>query len=39
MLFVYEYNVPFLNPEFAAWLGTAAELTLPVLLLVGIICV
>ena len=37
MLFAYEYNVPFLNPEFAAWLGTAAELTLPVLLLVGIL--
>ncbi|MCK5649600.1 MAG: DoxX family protein [Gammaproteobacteria bacterium] len=36
MLFAYEYNVPLLNPEFAAWMGTAAELTLPVLLLIGI---
>ena len=36
MLFAYEYNVPVLNPEFAAWLGTAAELTLPVLLVLGI---
>ena len=37
MLFSYEYNVPLLNPEFAAWIGTAAELTLPVLLLIGIL--
>jgi len=37
MLFAYEYNVPFLNPELAAWMGTAAELVLPVLLVVGIL--
>lgn len=37
MLFAYEYNVPFLNPEFAAWIGTAAELILPILLLAGIL--
>ena len=37
MLFQYEYNVPILSPEIAAYLGTAAELTLPVLLLIGFI--
>ena len=37
MLFAYEYNVPLLPPELAAWLGTAAELTLPVILLVGLL--
>ncbi len=37
MLFSYEYNVPFLNPELAAWMGTAAELVLPVLLVIGIL--
>jgi len=37
MLFAYEYNVPFLNPELAAWMGTAAELSLPTLLLLGIL--
>lgn len=37
MLFQYEYNVPILPPEIAAYLGTAAELTLPVLLLIGLI--
>ena len=37
MLFAYEYNVPVLNPELAAWMGTAAELTLPVLLVIGIL--
>lgn len=36
MLFAYEYNVPFLNSELAAWMGTAVELILPVLLLIGI---
>ncbi|MCW8929470.1 MAG: DoxX family protein [Gammaproteobacteria bacterium] len=36
MLFAYEYNVPLLNPELAAWLGTAAELTLPIIILLGI---
>ncbi len=34
-LFEYEYAVPFLPPHFAAYLGTAAELILPLLLLVG----
>lgn len=37
MLFAYEYNVPFLAPELAAWMGTAAELILPVLLVLGIL--
>lgn len=37
MLFQYEYNVPLIPPEAAAYLGTAAELTLPILLLVGLI--
>jgi len=36
MLFSYEYNVPFLSPEIAAYLGTSAELVLPVLLVVGL---
>ena len=36
-LFQYEYNVPLIPPELAAYLGTAAELTLPVLLLIGLI--
>lgn len=35
-LFEYEYEVPLLPPELAAWLGTAAELTLPVLLVLGL---
>ena len=35
-LFEYEYAVPLLPPALAAWLGTAAELTLPVLLVLGI---
>ena len=35
MLFQYEYNVPILSPILAAYMGTAAELTLPVLLLAG----
>ncbi len=35
-LFEYEYAVPFLPPEVAAVLGTAAELSLPVLLAFGI---
>jgi putative oxidoreductase len=34
-LFEYEYNVPLLPPEVAAWLATAAELVLPVLLVFG----
>lgn len=36
LLFTYEYNVPLLSPTVAAFLGTAAELTLPVLLAFGI---
>ncbi len=34
-LFAYEYSVPFLSPEVAAIMGTAGELILPVLILVG----
>lgn len=36
MLFEYEYNVPLINFELAAWLGTAGELVLPVLLVLGL---
>lgn len=36
MLFEYEYRVPLLAPGLAAGLATAAELVLPVLLLVGL---
>ena len=36
MLFSTQYQVPFLQPEVAAYLGTAAELILPILLLVGL---
>ena len=36
-LFEYEYAVPLLPPELAAWLGTAAELTLPMLLALGLL--
>ena len=35
-LFENEYTVPFLPPELAAYLGTAAELGLPVLLVLGL---
>jgi putative oxidoreductase len=35
-LFTYEYHVPLLSPSVAAFLGTAAELTLPVLLVLGL---
>ena len=35
-LFEYEYAVPLLPPVAAAWLGTAAELSLPVLLALGL---
>jgi putative oxidoreductase len=35
-LFEYEYDVPLLPTELAAYLGTAAELTLPVLLALGL---
>lgn len=36
MLFEYEYEVPLLAPEIAAYLGTAAELVLPVFLALGL---
>ena len=36
MLFEYEYQVPVLPFELAAYLGTAAELVLPVLLIAGL---
>ncbi len=36
-LFKYEYNVPLLSPEVAAYLATAAELGLSVLLVLGLI--
>lgn len=35
-LFEYEYAVPLLPPELAAYFGTAAELVLPVLLVLGL---
>ena len=35
-LFREEYKVPLLPPDFAAWLGTSAELALPVLLAFGL---
>jgi putative oxidoreductase len=36
MLFTYEYQVPWLTPEVAAYLSTAVELTFPVLLALGL---
>ncbi len=36
LLFTHEYQVPLLSPELAAYLGTAAELVLPVLLALGL---
>jgi putative oxidoreductase len=35
-LFENEYAVPFLPPEFAAWLAVLAELTLPVFIALGL---
>lgn len=35
-LFAYEYSVPLLPPEIAAYMGTAGELILPVLILFGL---
>ncbi|MEW5754738.1 MAG: DoxX family protein [Pseudomonadota bacterium] len=35
-LFTYEYQVPFLPPEIAAYMGTFTELFFPVLLAVGL---
>lgn len=36
-LFENEYAVPFLPPELAAYLGTAAEISLPIFLALGLI--
>lgn len=36
LLFEYEYQTPLLPPEPAAYLGTAAELALPVFLVLGL---
>ena len=36
MLFKYEYEVPLLPPDIAAYIGTAAELGLPVLVAIGL---
>lgn len=36
MLFEYEYAVPLLPPELAAWIAAATELSLPVLLALGL---
>ncbi|HIQ14537.1 MAG TPA: DoxX family protein [Leucothrix sp.] len=36
-LFEYEYNVPFIPPEIAAYMATAGELILPVLLVFGLL--
>jgi len=36
MLFTYEYQVPILAPEVAAYLGTATEFIFPVLLALGL---
>jgi putative oxidoreductase len=35
-LFTDEYKVPFLNPSVAAFMGTAGELILPVMLVLGL---
>ena len=35
-LFNDEYHVPWLSPSLAAWLGTAGEIGLPVLLVLGL---
>ena len=36
LLFTYEYQVPFLSPEVAAYVGTFTELFFPVLLALGL---
>ncbi|WP_300493562.1 DoxX family protein [uncultured Methylophaga sp.] len=36
-LFEYEYAVPFLRHDFAAYLGTASEIILPSMLLLGLL--
>jgi putative oxidoreductase len=35
-LFENEYHVPLLSPQLAAWLGTGAEIGLPILLTLGL---
>ena len=35
-LFTYEYHVPLVPPELAAFMGTAVELSMPVLLVLGL---
>lgn len=35
-LFTHEYQVPLLSPKIAAFMGTATELTMPVLILLGV---
>ena len=35
-LFAYEFQVPVLSPDVAAWLGTGVELVFPVLLAIGL---
>ncbi len=35
-LFKYEYKVPILSPEFAAYLTTGAEIVMPILLVFGL---
>ena len=37
MLFEYEYSVPFISSVLAAWLATAAELIIPVFLVLGLL--
>ena len=36
LLFEYEYSVPVLGPDTAAWLATVGELVLPVMLVLGL---
>lgn len=37
MLFEYEYAVPLISFELAAWMATAAELIIPVMLVLGLL--
>lgn len=37
LLFRFEYQVPLLSPDWAAYLGTATELSMPVLLALGLL--
>lgn len=37
MLFEYEYSVPLISSVLAAWMATAAELAIPVLLVLGLL--